>query len=130
MKNAFCLTWKAFSEFHLNIAWYRRKSYIFWCNSVKWLEVAFVKWFLCNSYYTKMTGKSSFIETIGNTSVHYQVISHTDNQNLQFLLTPKMLSKITNKLITEVHRVQQKQIQTDRKGWNICFTSMMVYLSL
>ena len=37
------------------------------------------------------------------TSVHYQAISHTDNQNLQYLPTSKMLSKITNKLITEVH---------------------------
>ena len=35
------------------------------------------------------------------TSVQYQAISHTDNQNLQFYLKSKKLRKLTKKLIIE-----------------------------
>ena len=68
------------------------------------------------------------------TSFHHQAFSYAENQNLQFFVSSKKLRKITEKLIIEVHRVQQAiwQIlsQTDRDGWNVCFDSLMVYLSL
>ena len=52
--------------------------------------------------------------------VHCQAISYADNKNLQFFRSSKKLRKITKKLMTEVHRVQQtmsqKPIQKDREG--------------
>ena len=74
-----------------------------------------------------------------STSVHYQAISHTDNSNLklQFFFRSINLHKISNiskRLITENNRTQQTMrqelIQTDEEGWNVCFDSLMVYLSL
>ena len=65
-----------------------------------------------------------FVKLIGDafrkvTSVHYQAILYTDHKNLQFSLRSKTLLKIANKLITNVHRVQQtmwqKVIQIDRE---------------
>ena len=41
------------------------------------------------------------------TSVHYQAILHTDNEDLQVFLKSKMLHKITKKLIIEVRGAQQ-----------------------
>ena len=43
--------------------------------------------------------------------VHYQAVSHTENQNLQLFLYLKSHVKELMELITEVHRVQQTMCQ-------------------
>ena len=73
-------------------------------------------------------------------SIHYQAISHTDNSGLKctvFFRSNSLhkISKLSKKLITEVHRAQQTMwqellIQTDREGHNVHSNSLMVYLSL
>lgn len=41
------------------------------------------------------------------TPVHYQEVSNTENLDLKLFLRSKKLQKITQKLITKVHKVQQ-----------------------
>ena len=77
------------------------------------------------------------------TSVHYQAISYTDHSNLKFrvLLYIKLrplnlhkISKISKKMITDVHREQQimgqELIQRDREERNVRSNSLTVYLTL
>ena len=54
---------------------------------------------------TTFYNKSSFFKSLATcfeqiTPVHYQAISHTENQNLQLFLRSKTLHKVTQKQIT------------------------------